>query len=291
MTQGRTKHDERVGSIIGGTWRLERLLGWGSTSAVYEATDRSGARRAIKILNAALCANETVVQRFLREAYVSSAVRHRSIVHVYADGKSDGSVYLVLDLLEGETLEERRLRAGGKLSLEEVVPIANELMHALAAVHEAGIVHRDLKPQNVFLTRADELKLLDFGTARIEGTEGGSRTLSVEGLVIGSPSFMSPEQARGERGSIDARSDVWSVGATLFTVLSGEYVHLGRDAHQRLLAAATRPARSVASVAPRLDGGVAAVVDRALAFDRKERWQDMEAMRVAFAASSGRRVD
>jgi serine/threonine protein kinase len=285
MHENTAKHEERLGSMVGGRWVLERLLGWGSTAAVYEARDASGTRRAIKVLNAALCSNETVVHRFLREAYISNAVQHRAMVRVHGDGISNESVYLVLDLLDGETLEERRLRGGGKLPLAEVVPLADELMSTLAAVHAVGVIHRDLKPQNVFLTRSEELKLLDFGTARVFEPEGKGRSLSVEGLVIGSPSFMSPEQARGARSSIDAQSDVWSLGATLFTVLSGEYVHAGRDAHQRLLAGATKAARSFATVAPDVDPRIVATIDRALAFEKKDRWPDMDSMRRAFAAS------
>ncbi len=279
------KHEERIGSVIGGRWTLERLLGYGSTSAVYEGRNPDGVRRAIKILHPALGANDVVVQRFLQEAYIPSGVHHRAMVHVYADGLDGGQVYLVLDLLEGETLEERRLRSGGRLSLAELAPIADELMSALAAVHASGVVHRDLKPHNVFLTSRGELKLIDFGTARVAVAPRGARQLSVEGLVIGTPSFMAPEQARGARAAIDPQTDVWSLGATLFTSLSSEFVHVARDAHQRLLAAASRPARALREVQPDVPAAVAAVIDRALAFDKLERWPDVESMRRAFAAS------
>jgi serine/threonine-protein kinase len=168
-----------------------------------------------------------------------------------------------------------------------VLTIAEELLSALRAVHAAGIVHRDLKPQNIFATNDGELKLLDFGTARVFDPIPGVRRkpLSMEGLVVGSPSFMSPEAARGERAKIDARSDLWSLGATLFTLLTNEYVHVAKDPHRRLLAAAARPARSLAEAAPWLDPAIVAVIDRALAFDPEARWPDAVAMRRALRSA------
>ena len=276
------RYEKRVGSVVDSRWRIDSLLGWGSTSAVYAATHRNGHRAALKILHLSLCAEASMTERFLREAGIANAIKHRAIVPINDDGiTEEGCAYLVLDLLEGETLDALRERRNGRIPLEELAPIAEELMSAISAVHAAGIVHRDLKPQNVFITSSGQLKLLDFGTARIFDRAVGSQ-LSVAGLVIGTPAYMSPEQARGSRAEVDAQSDVWSLGAMIFTVLSGDFVHLGRDAHVRLLAAASKPARSLATVAPSVDDRVVTVVDRALAYDKKERWPDVQAMRIAF---------
>lgn len=272
--------ERRMGEVIAGKWRVDSLLGSGSMAAVYAVTHRNGARAALKILHPTLCTDEGVCERFLGEGYLTNAVKHPGIVRVLDDGMTDdGCVFLVMDLLEGRTLEALRQERGGRIGLAEVLDVADELMDALCAVHEAGIIHRDLKPQNVFVCGDGAVKLLDFGVARV--FEGGPSELSAIGLVLGTPSFMSPEQALGARDRVDHRSDIWSLGATLFTAMTGQTVHLGPHVQAKLLAAATLKARSIAMVRPDLPAPIAAAIDTALRFEKEERWQSVNAFRRA----------
>jgi serine/threonine-protein kinase len=271
--------ERRIGNVIAGKWRVDSLLGSGSMAAVYAVTHRNGARAALKILHPTLCADEGVCERFLGEGYLTNAVKHSGIVRVLDDGMTDdGCVFLVMDLLEGKTLEAFRQDRGGQIPLVELLDIADKLMDVLHAVHEAGIIHRDLKPQNVFVCDDGSVKLLDFGVARV--FDGGSqRKLSMFGFVLGTPSFMSPEQAAGSRDQVDHRSDIWSLGATLFTGLTGQTVHLGPHVQAKLLAAATAKARSIAIVKQDLPAPIAAAIDMALRFEKEERWQSVDAFR------------
>jgi serine/threonine protein kinase len=274
--------ERRVGTIIGGKWRVDALLGSGSMAAVYGVTHRNGARAALKILHPTLCTDPAVCERFLGEGYLANSVKHTGIVRVLDDGVTDdGCVFLVMDLLEGETLEALRQLRGGRIPLDESLEIADALMDVLSAVHAAGIIHRDLKPQNVFVCHDKTVKLLDFGVARVFD-RGTSSKLSMFGLVLGTPSFMSPEQALGSRDKVDHRSDIWSLGATLFTSLTGETVHLGANMQAKLLAAATVKARSITMVMPTLPPPLAAAIDMALRFKKEDRWQSVDAMRRAF---------
>ena len=288
--------ERRVGTIIGGKWRVDGLLGSGSMAAVYAVTHRNGARAALKILHPTLCTDPAVCERFLGEGYLANSVKHSGIVRVLDDGVTDdGCVFLTMDLLEGDTLEALRQKRGNKIPIVEALDLGDKLMDVLSAVHVAGIIHRDLKPQNVFVCDDGVLKLLDFGVARVFDRTSQSK-LSMFGLVLGTPSFMSPEQALGSRDKVDHRSDIWSFGATLFTALTGETVHLGANVQAKLLAAATVKARSITMVMPDLPAGIAAAIDMALRFKKEDRWQSVDAMRRAFreardAAGLGRAAE
>jgi len=267
----------RVGAVLCGKYQLVALIGVGGMASVYAAKHLRNANRvAVKVLRPEISVDPVLRSRFLREGYAANSVGHPGTVRVLDDDRAeDGSVFLVMELLEGETLAARCARCGHSLPAPEVVSIGRQLLVVLHAAHGKGIVHRDIKPENVFLTRDGALKVLDFGVARLrEASPQQTRT----GAVFGTPAFMPPEQAIGRTREVDALSDVWAVGATLFTLLSGRLVHEAETAQEMLVCAATRPARSLASVAPGAPPSLVAVVDRALAFDKKDRWPSALAM-------------
>jgi serine/threonine-protein kinase len=270
---------ERVGTVVRRKYRLDRLLGLGGMAAVFAATHRNGSRVALKVLHPELARFPEVRARFLREGYVANLIGHPGVVRVIDDDDDDaeGTSFLVIELLEGETLDEHRERSGGRLPLVETLQYVDRLLDVLAAAHDQGIVHRDLKPDNLFLTSNRELKVLDFGIARL--LDGTGATAS--GQLLGTPAFMAPEQANGHIRAIDARTDLWSVGAVLFLLVTGTTVHEAVTDTERLIFAATQPARPIERVAPWLGPDVATVINRALAFDRDARWPNARSMQEA----------
>lgn len=272
---------KRVGSVVRGKYRVDAFLATGTMANVYSATHRNGARVALKILHPQLAEDASLSERFKREGYFANSIGHPGIVRAIDDDVTeDGCAFLVMELLEGESLDERRRRKGGKLPLSYVLPVADALLDILAAAHARDVVHRDLKPDNVFVTKSGDVKVLDFGLARFNDGKTSSDMTGV-GMVLGTPAYMPPEQALGRREDVDAQSDLWAVGATLFVVLSGEPVHVGGDAKAKLIATARTAARPLREAAPDIPRAVAAVIDRALAFHKKERWPDAHAMREA----------
>lgn len=280
----------RVGTLLSDKWLLDELLGVGGMAAVYAATHRNGRRAALKILHPALSAVPEVRERFFDEAYAANRVAHPGTAAVLDDGVClDGALYLVMDLLEGENLEARLTRADRGLPPAEVLALMGPLLEVLAAAHDRGILHRDIKPENVFLTTEGEIKLLDFGIARVSDSPRASQTRA--GLTLGTPSFMPPEQARGRWAELDGRSDLWAAGATMFTLLTTHFVHSAETQNEALLAAMSHPAPPLRSVAPHVPACVAAIVDRALAFAREDRFPDARAMLRAVLAAQRTLMD
>jgi|HubBroStandDraft_1064217.scaffolds.fasta_scaffold02736_6 eukaryotic-like serine/threonine-protein kinase len=271
----------RVGSAINPKYRLERLIGSGGMAAVYLGSHRNGNRVAIKVLHPHVAIDAELRDRFLREGYVANKVDHRGAVRVLDDDTAeDGTVFLVMELLEGETLDARFERSGRRLGAREVCEFAHQLLDVLAAAHSKGVVHRDIKPENLFLTSEGVVKVLDFGIARLREA-GGAHAATQTGRMIGTPAFMPPEQALGRSKEIDGQTDLWAVGATMFTLVSGHHVHEAETMEETLIRAGSQQARPVASVAPGLSPAITGVIDRALRFSRQHRWADAGTMQTA----------
>ena len=271
----------RLGQTIKDKWHIDDLLGLGGMAAVYSATHRNGSRVAIKMLHPQLSGNDDVRKRFAREGYLANTVGHPGVPRVVDDDVSeDGSAFLVMELLEGETSAARADKTGGKLTPQDVAFIGQGILDVLAAAHAQGIIHRDIKPENIFLTTDNRVVVLDFGIARvIEGLGAGALSTKT-GTMMGTPAFMPPEQARGRVNEMDATSDVWAVGATLFYLLTGRVVHEAETANEQLVAAATLPAVSIQRIEAVPDP-LADVIDRALAYNKAERYPDARAMQTA----------
>jgi eukaryotic-like serine/threonine-protein kinase len=273
--------EARVGQVLKAKWRLDSVLGIGGMATVYAATHRNRSRVAIKMLHPEVAVSQDVTTRFLREGYVGNAVAHPGTVRVLDDDLTeDGAPFLVMELLEGESFGAR-LDRDGPFPPHEVAQLGYQLLDVLAAAHAAHIVHRDLKPDNVFLTLEGRVKVLDFGIARLRMATHDSGSSTQAGSLLGTPAFMAPEQALGRWKEVDERTDIWAVGATLFTLLTGRFVHEAEAVQEQLVLAATSKAPAVSSYAPETPPWLASVVDKALSFGRDARYADARSMQAA----------
>ncbi|MGO8994195.1 MAG: protein kinase domain-containing protein [Polyangiaceae bacterium] len=272
--------DARLGRVLRGKYRLDRVLGIGGMATVYAATHRNKKRFAIKMLHPELSVRENIRTRFLREGYVANSVDHAGAVAVLDDDVAeDGSAFVVMEYLDGAPVDQVAARHDGPVPLGLAVSIGDALLDVLAAAHAKGVIHRDIKPANLFLTTDGRLEVLDFGIARLHDETGTGATQT--GAMLGTPAYMAPEQARAESSKVDGQTDLWAAGATLFVLLTGQLVHEGENASQLLIAAGTRPARKIRSLAPDVPKAIAEVIDKALAFQKPERWASAKEMREA----------
>ncbi len=279
-SSARKQAEARVGSLLDGKWTLDSLLGYGGSAAVYGATHRNGKRAAIKILHAHCAADPELVARFVREGYLANKINHPGVVSVLDDDTSeDGSVYLVMELLEGRSFERHGRGIVAPLSVAEALQVADDLLDILVSAHAIGLVHRDIKPANLFLTSRGELKILDFGIARL--SESFSEGVTQTGMLMGTPAYMPPEQARGRWQDVDARSDLWAVGVTLASLMTGKRPRTADTAAEELLAAMMQPMPSLATLLPDAPPQVITIIDRASAFERQDRWQSAADMQAA----------
>ncbi|MBX3232410.1 MAG: serine/threonine protein kinase [Labilithrix sp.] len=264
---------DRSGELVAGKYRLNLRLGSGGMAEVWSATNRFTEREvAIKLLARDIAGAPDATARFLNEAKVSARVGHPNIVEVLDVGQAeDGQLFLVMELLTGYTLETALRRQTPPMTTHELAAVMLEVASALEAAHAAGIVHRDLKPTNVFLHKTKHgvrAKLLDFGVSKFRSEDEPSITIA--GTVLGSPLYMSPEQARGET-DVDGRSDVFAFGGLLFEALTGHRAYEAKNFNALIVKIATSRPKDIDAEAPHLPASLRAVVRACLEPDLTRR--------------------
>lgn len=266
-----------TGNIIDNKYEILGLLGEGGMGAVYEGRNILIQRRvAIKVLHASVSAATDIVKRFEREAQAAGRIGSDHIMEVLDLGLlPSGDHYMVLEFLDGETLADRIARKG-KLTASELAPLLRQALIGLQAAHQAGIVHRDLKPDNLFILkekagRRDYVKIIDFGISKFAGS-GGDMAMTSTGAVMGTPYYMSPEQAKGASG-VTLLSDVYSMGVIAFEALTGRVPYESTSFNDLMFKIVLDPPPALLDVDPKIDPAFARVVERAMGKDMSARFQ------------------
>ena len=273
---------DRLVVAVGTQYLVDAEIGRGGMAVVYRATDlRLHRRVAIKVLPPELAFNADVRERFLREAQTSAQLSHPRIVPIYTVDEREGIVYFVMALVDGESLADRLAREP-RLPIPEVRRILMEVCDALSYAHAHGVVHRDVKPDNVMLDRATgNAVVTDFGIARAAAADS---RLTVTGVAIGTPAYMSPEQALGER-ELDGRSDLYSLGIIGYQMLAGETPFKASNTPAMLMKHLSETPRPLASLRPDVPAALANTIARALAKKPEDRWPDVAAFRDALSGA------
>ena len=270
------------GKVVAGKYRLNQLLGSGGMAEVWSATNTFTERQlAIKFMNTQIGKSPEAAARFLKEAKVSARINHANIIEIHDVGQTDqGQLFLVMELLTGFPLEVALRRQNPPMTVYEFMIVMVEVGDALAAAHKSGIVHRDLKPTNIFIHKpqtrgsAPMPKLLDFGVSKFL-EDDVNHALTIAGTVLGSPLYMSPEQARGE-SQLDGRTDVFAFGAILFEALCGYRAYEARNFNALIVKIATTKPKSIDQCAPHVPEALRAIVRGCLEVDLKRRIQTFE---------------
>jgi len=269
---------DRLVAAVGAQYRVDAEIGRGGMAVVYRATDvRLNRRVAIKLLPPELAFNPDVRERFLREAQTSAQLAHPHIVPIFTVDEREGMVYFVMALVDGESLAERLAREP-RLPIADARRILADVADALAYAHGRGVVHRDVKPDNIMVDRATGRAVVtDFGIAR---AAAGDSRLTVTGVAVGTPAYMSPEQALGER-EIDGRSDLYSLGVVGYQMLAGTTPFRAANTPAMLVKHLSETPRSLDTLRPDAPAGLVHAIMRALAKKPEHRWSDAEEFRAA----------
>ena len=258
-----------------GPYRVTGRIGEGGMGAVYRATDtRLGRNVAIKVLTAVTLSDKERLQRFEQEARATGMLNHPNLLTIYDVGNTDGTPFLVSELLEGETLRDRLDR--GSIPPRKSVDIALQMAHGLAAAHEKGIIHRDLKPENIYITKEGRVKILDFGIAKLSATGADDApkfqmAATEPGIVLGTVGYMSPEQVRGEQ--VDRRSDIFAYGAILYEMLTGERAFKRDSSIETLSAILKEEPKELVELNPNVPPPLERLVRMCLEKNREQRFQ------------------
>jgi len=270
---------QAIQAVLGDRYRLGERIAGGGMGSVYRAVDESlGRQVAVKVLRRELAAEPTYLERFRREARASAALSHPGVAGVYDYGELGGSAFIVMELVEGETLAER-IVARGRLPWTEAFAIGEQVARALAAAHANGLVHRDVKPGNVLVDAAGRAKVTDFGIAKA----AAAATLTRTGMVVGSANYVAPEQAQGD--DVGPAADQYSLGCVLFEAVTGRPPYSGPSAVAIAAQHVSAPVPDPRRHRPDLPTAAAALIRRALAKAPGERFASADAMADALAGS------
>ncbi len=275
--------EQRLGTRIEGVGVIKEIVGIGGMATVYRTETDDGDSVAVKLMHEHLADKGTLRNRFLREAKILDQVDHPNAVSVYRRGTAEtGEAYFAMELLDGWEVETVWKKKGKQFPVAEALEIAMQALGALHSYHEAEVLHRDLKPSNLFLTKSGTVKLIDFGVARFHEDDQDTQKTRA-GTALGTPAYMAPEQAMGKVDMLDRRTDVYGLGAVLFTLLSGRRVHEADSNDETLVMAATQPADSLARHAPDVPTDAVQIVDTALSWDREDRFESADQMQRAIS--------
>ena len=256
-------------------FRIQSKIGEGGMGVIYKAEDtKLGRTVALKLLPPALVGDEGRKQRFISEARAAAAVTHPNIATVHEIDEVDGNIFIAMELLDGETL---RAHIGGQsLPIKEALRIAAEVAEGIAAAHQAGVLHRDLKPENVMIGKDGHVRILDFGLAQLAQSSladaDSASTLTAEGHILGTPAYMSPEQARGK--GMDSRSDIFSFGSTLYEMITGRTPFAGRTATDTISQVLNQEPMPAVNLNPDVPESLQWILSKCLNKDPSERYQD-----------------
>ena len=270
----------QVGEVVAAKYRIDRLLGKGGMGAVFAATHTlTGKRLALKVMLPEMLGEAELVERFIREARASARIDSAHVVDVYDVGQEGGTLFMVMELLQGEALSALLERGG--VPRNEVLQLLLGAMRGVAAAHAVGVVHRDLKPDNIFIVRREEVapqaKVLDFGISKLGGVDGltAAPRLTRTGAALGTPYYMAPEQVSGLK-DVDARADIYAFGVILFEIITGRVPFDANNFPSLMLKIVSGEPPSPRSLNPEVPQRLEAIVAKAMSRDREARYQRMQ---------------